>query len=180
MKAQNLLSFRWMAKAQNHLSAKWAFFRFCILSVALPILYHLSTFWVRNLTAQNLLTAKQWCWKCWACAYIKHLAERGGELLRDGFDGELLRASWWRAACAGQLGVMESYWYICVTESWVWESYCGFGVMELQRAGCDVEQLRVECDGELLRAGCDGELQIAGCDEKLGVRATEGWCDGEI
>ena len=28
------------------------------------------------------------------------------------------------------------------------KSYCGFGVMELQIAGCDGELLRVGCDGE--------------------------------
>ena len=53
---------------------------------------------------------------------------------RAGCDGEQLRSR-----CDGELGVIESY--------------CGFGLMELQRAGCDGELLRVGCDGELLRTG---------------------------
>ena len=61
-----------------------------------------------------------------------------------GCDGELLRSR-----CDGELGVIESY--------------CGFGVMELQRAGCDKKLLRVGCDGEPLRAGCDGELGVMEC-----------------
>ena len=43
-----------------------------------------------------------------------------------------------RSRCDGELGVIESY--------------CGFGLIELQRVGCDVELLRVGFDGELLRA----------------------------
>ena len=60
------------------------------------------------------------------------------------------------------------------------ESYCGFGVMELERAGCDGELqidgftgelLRAGCDKESYarRAGCDREKLRNGCDEKQGV-----------
>ena len=60
----------------------------------------------------------------------------------------------WRAGCDSVL-----LRYRCDGELGVIESYCGFGVMELRRAGCDGE-LATEgwCDGEILRAESDGEL----------------------
>ena len=61
----------------------------------------------------------------------------------------------WRAECDGELLISR-----CDGELGVIESYCGFGVIELQL-------LRVWFGGEPLRAGCDEELQRDGFTGEL-------------
>ena len=75
-------------------------------------------------------TENRVCWRTTEGDLIKSCV-----CLSAGCDGELLRPR-----CDGELGVIKSY--------------CGFGVIELQRAGCDRGLLRVGCDGEPPAEGC--------------------------